>query len=119
MRARSEDYNYDYLTEEEYQALDWDASLSITCHSEDGQWAGLLSLWLFERGFVSTEDGFSVLQTDADLGFHIRAVSVRELTENDIMDLEDVFRSLPWERKGMVNMHIRRNDFSNWELRFG
>lgn len=118
MRARSDDYNYDYLTDEEYQALDWDASLSLTCHSDDAEWAELVSHLMWERCLVSRPDGFSVLPVDADLGLHLRAVSVRELTETDTMELDAFFHGLPWDRRYVAKMTISRNDGCVWEFGF-
>ncbi len=113
-RPRSDDYNYDWLTDEEYEALDWDASLTLICRSEDSCWAELVSIFLYDRGLVSAEDGFSVLPVDADLAFQIRAVSVKEFNERDQMDLSDFVRGLPWEYSGAVYLQAYRNDNIIW-----
>lgn len=117
-RARSDDYNYDWLTDEEYEALDWDASLTLNCHVDDTHLADMVSAMLHQRGYVSTPDGFSVLPVDADLALHMRAVSVRELNEKDIADLDLFFHRLPWDHRNLVKMIIHRNDVCTWEFGF-
>jgi len=118
MRQRSDIHHYDWLSDEEYQEMDWDASLSLTCHSDDADWAELVSQMLHEQGLISTPDGFSVLPVDADLGLHLRAVSVRELTEDHTEALDEFFHGLPWLRRYVAKMTISRNDGCVWEFGF-
>jgi hypothetical protein len=102
-------YDYSYMTDEEKSRLDFSASITLTCHRDDTGWAELVSGLLHERGHISTPDGFSVMPVDADNQFHMRAVSVPHMSDQDVEDLTRFFLSLPWREEDLARMIVLHN----------
>jgi len=105
-------YNYDYLTDNEVAALNFDASIVLICDYRDNNPSKILSDWLFYKGLVSTADGFCVLPVDADNAFTIRAVSVKNLGDEGCEELFELFRTLPWENRPVARLTVQMNGAS-------
>lgn len=84
-------------------------SIVLLCDSQDCEYAKIISSWLFQTGLVSTPDGFCVMPVDADLCFHIRAVSVRNFSAEQQKALWELYHSLPWSIRDVAQLTVRMN----------
>ncbi|WP_298284916.1 hypothetical protein [Novosphingobium sp.] len=95
-------YVNDDISRDEY-------SVVLLCDSQDGECAKIISYWFFQKGLISMPDGFCIMPVDADLCFHIRAVSVKDFYDEQQIELWDLYHSLPWSNRDVAQLTIRMN----------